>query len=699
MKHCLSFVGILLLSLFAPAGAQQPETNLSTIDITLADGQYYIQKDVYTDCTVKRLTPGAEPLTYSPARIKVRGNSTATLDKQPYRIKFSVKERMMGADRANAKNWVLLANHTDKSLIRNALAFRVAELAGMPFVPGTEFVDVRLNNKFVGNYHLTDHIDIRKKRIHITEQDTIPGADHNYTGGYLLEADGIGYREPVFFRSYGSGTTVVIKSPNEDVVNDTHMSYIADWFTEVEERVLSQEFDNPINGYRAMVDSVSLAAWYITNEVAANPDMFWSNYMYKDKDNNKLYFGPVWDFDIAFNNCVRKGNLTKRMMIDAAFDSYYGTLGVWFQQMWRDPWFKQLIWRNWRALADGGLKETLLTYADELAMQIDASQKLNFDLYAIDEAVYDEYKLFDSYKENITFLKQTISDRIDFLEKEFAERCDVGNTEHPVTPPDEPIVGPIGESEYVIPEAGNTYAIFNAGVKMPIAVTATGGVALADEAGAKACHWVLQPAANNTFLIVNAESGLAVYDDSKGVKNTPLTTATPDASDACQQWIFTRTPDEEPPTYCISNIGSQLAWNNSNGDAFVGNNIIAWTNDSQNFSKPTRQWLFAQITEEEEDNGGDDTPGDEKTDDQEASINDLSTPNYSVAYSRSLHRLRFAGFDGQLVQGTWNIYSLGGTLVSHGEIAPEVYIGNIEPGLYLLKWEVGNQTKTAKIVI
>lgn len=695
MHRKLSFLGAIILSLSSYIAAQQPVTNLSTVDITLTDPYGYIVKSDYTDCTVKRLTPGEEPITYSPAKIKVRGNSTARLNKRPYRIKFSTKERMMGDDRAKAKNWVLLANHTDKSLIRNALAFRVAELAGMPFVPATEFVDVRLNNKFIGNYHLTDHIDIRKKRINITEQDTVPGANHNYTGGYLLEVDGIGYNEPVYFRANQSGALVVIKSPDEDVITDKQKSYIENWLLDLEESLFYYDYTNPKYGYRAMVDSVSLAAWYLTNEIAANPDTFWSNYMYKDKDDDKLYFGPVWDFDIAFNNCVRQQDLTKSMIIDEGFNASYSSVGVWFKQMWRDPWFKQLIWRNWRNLADGGLKNNLLSYVDELAAKIDASQKLNFDLYPIDELVYDEYMLFDSYKENIDFLKQTISDRIDFLESEFAKRCDISDYKPPVTPPDDPVEEP----RYVVPEAGKTYAIFNAGVNMSIAESADGQIVLAKSATEKTCQWILQPATDGAYFIVNAETGMAICDDSYGVKGTPITTAAPDASDAAQMWMLTQTPDEEVPTFCIANVDSNLAWNNSNGNAKAGNNIIAWTNDSQNFSKPTRQWCFSLIADDENGNGNGDEGNDDNGNDEDSSINDLSAPNYSVTYSRSLHRLRFAGFDGCEVRGCWGIYSLSGALIESGDIAPEVFIRNVKPGLYLLRWKVGNHTKSVKIVI
>lgn len=115
---------------------------------------------------------------YDSIAIRGRGNSTWILDKKPYRIKFKDKTRFLGPDRANAKKWTLLANHGDKTLIRNALASYIGDLCGQTFTPAAKFVDLTLNGDYRGCYQISDQIEVRKKRVDVEE------------GGYLLEADG-----------------------------------------------------------------------------------------------------------------------------------------------------------------------------------------------------------------------------------------------------------------------------------------------------------------------------------------------------------------------------------------------------------------------------------------------------------------------------------------------------------------------------
>jgi spore coat protein CotH len=108
---------------------------------------------------------------YDSISIRGRGNSTWNMAKKPYRIKLQEKTKLLGNSRANAKKWTLLANHGDKTLMRNALASYIGDLCGQPFTPAAKFVDLTLNGAYQGCYQLSDQIDIRKKRVNIAEQD------------------------------------------------------------------------------------------------------------------------------------------------------------------------------------------------------------------------------------------------------------------------------------------------------------------------------------------------------------------------------------------------------------------------------------------------------------------------------------------------------------------------------------------------
>ena len=59
--------------------------------------------------------------------------------------------------------------------------------------------------------------------------------------------------------------------------------------------------------------------WYIACELFGNSDAWWSTYMYKER-NDLFKFGPLWDFDFAFNNDNRLGDATQKLMRTYAHD-------------------------------------------------------------------------------------------------------------------------------------------------------------------------------------------------------------------------------------------------------------------------------------------------------------------------------------------------------------------------------------------
>lgn len=77
-----------------------------------------------------------------------RGNSTWNMDKKPYRIKLDEKATLLGM--SNDKDWALLANHTDKTLLRNITAFELSRIVGMKWTPGSLSIDLYMNDQYQG---------------------------------------------------------------------------------------------------------------------------------------------------------------------------------------------------------------------------------------------------------------------------------------------------------------------------------------------------------------------------------------------------------------------------------------------------------------------------------------------------------------------------------------------------------------------
>ena len=100
-------------------------------------------------------------------KIKGRGNSTWGLPKKPYKIKFETKTSLL--DEPADKEWVLLANYYDKTLVRNEIAFYMGRMSNLDYTPSSNFVNVYINEKYNGIYQLSDQLKISVNRVNVGE--------------------------------------------------------------------------------------------------------------------------------------------------------------------------------------------------------------------------------------------------------------------------------------------------------------------------------------------------------------------------------------------------------------------------------------------------------------------------------------------------------------------------------------------------
>lgn len=124
-------------------------SDLPAIHINTLDGNAITSKDTYVPTTLRYVEPSGIVTVYDSVRVRGRGSATWTLEKKPYKLKFRNKVRMLGSTGANGKKWNLMANHTDKTLIRNAVASFIGSFTGQKFTPGYRFVDLSVNGAYV----------------------------------------------------------------------------------------------------------------------------------------------------------------------------------------------------------------------------------------------------------------------------------------------------------------------------------------------------------------------------------------------------------------------------------------------------------------------------------------------------------------------------------------------------------------------
>ena len=394
----------------------QQLTNLPTIYINTENGVGVTSKDDYVNAyvTVRGAENAEDNITEVLTEIKGRGNSTWGMAKKPYRLKFDEKINFLGND-AKEKNWVLLANYADKTLMRNALAFETARnMFDFGFTPSVTFVDVVLNGENIGSYMLTDQVEVKKKRVPVTEQDeTTSINDPEITGGYLIEVDGFADSEISWFKTT-KGMKVTIKYPKDDEINSDQTAYIKNYTQQMEDALFGTNYTNAETGWRKYIDEASMVDWYIACELFGNSDAWWSTYMYKERD-DVFKFGPLWDFDIAFNNDNRLGDATQKLMRTYAHEPK-----TWVARWCTDETFMNAVKVRWAELREEGLAVFMNNYIDNTAIYLQESQQYNFQKWnVLNKVVHYELAARGSYTAEVDFLKNYVNNRISYLDGQF----------------------------------------------------------------------------------------------------------------------------------------------------------------------------------------------------------------------------------------------------------------------------------------
>ena len=257
----------------------------------------------------------------SSAKIKVRGNTTAYVDKKPFTFKLNKNTDVLGL--GNSKKWVLLANAFDPTLLRNELVFRFASTIGLAYTSNTQFVDVWVNGDFLGNYLLTEPVDVGPSLVDL---DLL-------NGDFLLELeshreeDDVTYvRTPIYNYRFALNDP---KAPSED-----QMHLLNNYLYRIETAIQSNDFEQ----IATYIDVDSFIDAFITYEVFKNLDVNGSSTRYYIK-NGIIYAGPVWDFDLSAGNCsslLTEYNNTHGCGNNSS-NSYEA---LW---AWKDNWFGTLM--------------------------------------------------------------------------------------------------------------------------------------------------------------------------------------------------------------------------------------------------------------------------------------------------------------------------------------------------------------------
>ena len=320
----------------AIAREEMPRIDINTeggVDITSKD--YYVRAQISVSrCDDKYIRTNLE------GGIRARGNSTFGAPKKPYRIKFDKKQNLLGLNgEKHFKNWVLMADYFDASMLRTFATFKLAAvlLEGQYYSSDCIPVEVYLNGNYHGVYLLCEQTQINPGRVNIYEKDdnetsveigylmigqggrtdepesiVIPanitvtdrnGATFSF-GGLNFALSGSGYTEAqkAYVVKYVEGVFKVLRGA---LYEDKYYTLSRDGTLSVKTSFKGKtKAEKQIETIDAVFNIESAVALCALDEIVKNLDAMTFN-MYVDlspKGDARLTLAAPWDFDFSMAN-------------------------------------------------------------------------------------------------------------------------------------------------------------------------------------------------------------------------------------------------------------------------------------------------------------------------------------------------------------------------------------------------------------
>ena len=332
-------------------------------------------------------------------KIRGRGNSTWGHPKKPFQMKLSDKSPFLGMP--SDKKWLFLAEYSDKTLLRNTIAFELGYISNLEWTPASEFAEVFINNEYNGTYNISQKVEESDNRVVLSDN------------GYLLELDQLNRidSDDVYFESVITDKFIInIKEPDLNRTSDKY-TYIKNLINDFEVALYSSDFQNEDIGYKQYIDLESFIDWYLISEITKNVDSRWYSSIYLNViPGQKIKMGPLWDFDLAFGNT------------DYADTRYYEGWWVrynpWYERLFEDPVFTEMVKARFNYFKDN--EEYIVQMIDMYADKLKWAQAKNNDKWnTLGSYVWPNPVVFDTYEEEIDHLKDWYSNRMQWLDDAF----------------------------------------------------------------------------------------------------------------------------------------------------------------------------------------------------------------------------------------------------------------------------------------
>jgi len=362
------------------------------------------------------------------AGINIRGQSSSGFPKHQYHFETwdeQNKDKDVSILGFPAESdWVLQGPYSDKSLMRNVLAYQWSNEIGR-YATRTRFIELFLNSTddsvtmadYLGVYVFMEKIKLSPDRVDVGEP---PAGSTGITGGYIIKKDKPDGDDPPFYTSRGQ--ELRYSDPNRYELSQQERDWIQDYMNSFEAALYGGNFTDPVNGYAKYIDVDSFIDHHIIVETAKNIDGFrLSTYMHIDHA-GKLHMGPVWDYDLSLGNANYADGWN-------APGWYYRQLGddayPYWRRLFQDFEFRLRYADRWFELRrDLFTTDRMMQRIEDHTALLEEPQARNFQRWAIlGIYVWPNWFIAQTWREEIDWMKGWLTDRLKWMDGQIAMEC------------------------------------------------------------------------------------------------------------------------------------------------------------------------------------------------------------------------------------------------------------------------------------
>jgi|TARA_B110000914_G_C15520980_1_gene476912 hypothetical protein len=393
----------------------------------------------------------SHPILESRTGCRVRGSSSSQFTRKPLSVEFwkddDSDRNLSPFGMESEADWVLYPPNPnfDRALIHNSIAFGFAKMIGAR-APESQLVAVFQNTNggkvtssdLAGLFLLIEKIERNRVGLDFKKLD-----DTGTDGGWMVNIDRMeaipedlpaNTTQPNF---HAAGPNGILQIPDDqqnsggsqsvDDISEFYHSYLnfnspngyrvlPIQRSEIQSRVRAMDSsvwaanaNDPVNGYRAHLDTDSWARAFAVHNFAINQDAHvLSTFIYQETPTAKIKMGPIWDFDRAF---TWKGSATQSPLWASNRD--------WYAGLFDDPDFQQAHQDIWQEARVSNITNSALeTLVDDSAIGPRSDQVSASGLS------------FSTWQSRVKATKSWIVNRSNYLDRRYESLPTVSPTEN-----------------------------------------------------------------------------------------------------------------------------------------------------------------------------------------------------------------------------------------------------------------------------